>query len=67
MGGWFLESHNVEDSTMHKATVNNKVFEIDSDESGWLVNGELHTRGILFKLQMDIFIFFIKTKATAQK
>lgn len=25
---------------MNKATVNDKVFEIDSDESGWLVNGE---------------------------
>lgn len=25
---------------MNRATVNDKVFEIDSDESGWLVNGE---------------------------
>jgi biotin carboxyl carrier protein len=37
-GCWKIST--VEYSIMHKATVNNKVFEIDSDESGWLVNGE---------------------------
>lgn len=41
IGCWFLsKTTTVEHSIMHKATVNNKVFEIDSDESGWLVNGE---------------------------
>jgi len=39
----FWKSTTIEHSIMRKATVNNKVFEIDSDESGWLVNGEPHT------------------------
>lgn len=43
----FCKSSTIGHSIMHKATVNNKVFEIDSDEAGWLVNGEPHTWDIV--------------------
>jgi biotin carboxyl carrier protein len=48
--------------SMHKATVNNKVFEIDSHESGLLVNGELN-QWDLVKISDGYFHILYKDKS----